>query len=52
MQGKIREQRESCALERVGLVAAGVKGVPAEQAVRASWRISVTMFRLEKGKCQ
>ncbi|KAL3469529.1 hypothetical protein BJX99DRAFT_241115 [Aspergillus californicus] len=50
--GKFREgemvkgRNESCTIERVAMVVAGLKGVEVEEVVRAAWENSVRMFAL------
>ncbi|QKX61700.1 uncharacterized protein TRUGW13939_08855 [Talaromyces rugulosus] len=40
----VKTRNESCTIERVGLVVAGLKGVTMEEVVEAAWRNSCRMF--------
>ncbi|OTB09350.1 hypothetical protein M426DRAFT_70658 [Hypoxylon sp. CI-4A] len=42
----VKERNESCAIERVAYVVAGLKGISVEEVAEAAWRNSVFMFRL------
>ncbi|KAF4471055.1 family hydrolase [Fusarium albosuccineum] len=42
----IKERNESCTMERVALVVAGLKGVSVDEVAEAAWRNSVKMFGL------
>lgn len=40
----VKTRNESCTIERVGLVVAGLKGVPLQEVAEASWNNSSRMF--------
>jgi Mg-dependent DNase len=42
----VKTRNESCFMERVGLVVAGLKGVAMEEVVEAAWNNSCQMFWL------
>ncbi|KAI1211189.1 Mg-dependent DNase [Annulohypoxylon truncatum] len=42
----VKERNESCAIERVAYVVAGLKGVTVDEVAAAAWRNSVNMFGL------
>ncbi|KAF5675901.1 tatD-related DNase [Fusarium circinatum] len=42
----VKERNESCYMERVALVVAGLKGVGVDEVAEAAWRNSVRMFGL------
>jgi TatD DNase family protein len=42
----VKERNESCAIERVAYVVAGLKGISVEEVAEAAWRNSVNMFGL------
>ncbi|KAK1143389.1 hypothetical protein N8T08_006717 [Aspergillus melleus] len=42
----VKTRNESCTIERVALVVAGLKGIPVEDVARAAWDNSVRMFGL------
>lgn len=42
----VKERNESCTMERVALVVAGLKGVAVDEVAEAAWRNSVRMFGL------
>jgi TatD DNase family protein len=42
----VKTRNESCTIERVALVVAGLKGIPVEEVVQAAWKNSVEMFGL------
>lgn len=42
----VKERNESCAIERVALVVAGLKGVMVDEMANAAWDNSVGMFKL------
>ncbi|KAA8643613.1 hypothetical protein EYZ11_006950 [Aspergillus tanneri] len=42
----VKSRNESCTIERVALVVAGLKGVPVEEVAQAAWNNSVRMFGL------
>lgn len=44
----VKERNESCAIERVAYVVAGLKGITVEEVAEAAWKNSVTMFRLDE----
>ncbi|OQU98991.1 hypothetical protein CLAIMM_04698 isoform 1 [Cladophialophora immunda] len=48
----VKGRNESCVIERVARVVAGVKGVSLTEVVDAAWRNSVTMFGLGAAKDQ
>ncbi|KAI6383289.1 hypothetical protein MCOR25_000209 [Pyricularia grisea] len=43
----VKGRNESCCIDRVAYVVAGLKGVVVEEVAEAAWRNSVDMFRLE-----
>lgn len=45
-QCMIKERNESCAMERVAFIVAGLKGLTIEEVADAAWENSVTMFGL------
>lgn len=45
----VKERNESCAMERVAFVVAGVRGGEVEEVVRRAWGNSVGMFGLGEG---
>jgi TatD DNase family protein len=44
MGDMVKERNESCSMEKVALVVAGIKGVGAEEVAESAWRNSVDMF--------
>ncbi|KAM5347820.1 hypothetical protein ACJ41O_007644 [Fusarium nematophilum] len=42
----VKERNESCTIERVALVVAGLKGVSVDEVAEAAWKNSVKMFGL------
>jgi len=44
----VKGRNESCTMERVARIVAGVKGVPVEAVAQAAWANSVRMFGLEE----
>lgn len=42
----VKERNESCAIERVAYVVAGLKGISVEEVANAAWKNSTHMFRL------
>jgi TatD DNase family protein len=44
MGDMVKERNESCNMEKVALVVAGIKGVGAEDVAESAWRNSVNMF--------
>ncbi|KAF6831831.1 deoxyribonuclease tatd [Colletotrichum musicola] len=46
MEMMVKGRNESCSMERVAFVVAGVKGITAEEVADAAWRNSVEMFGL------
>ena len=42
----VKTRNESCTIERVALVVAGLKGIPVEEVAQAAWDNSVRMFGL------
>lgn len=40
----VKERNESCAIERVAYVVAGLKGITVDEVAEAAWRNSVAMF--------
>ncbi|KIW91605.1 uncharacterized protein Z519_07573 [Cladophialophora bantiana CBS 173.52] len=46
----VKGRNESCTIERVARVVAGVKGVPLTEVVDAAWRNSIKMFGLGERK--
>ncbi|KAI1100355.1 Mg-dependent DNase [Jackrogersella minutella] len=42
----VKERNESCTMDRVAYVVAGLKGVTVDEIAEAAWRNSVDMFRL------
>lgn len=46
-QYMVKERNESCAMERVAFIVAGLKGITVEEVADAAWENSVTMFGLE-----
>ncbi|KAI5859300.1 Mg-dependent DNase [Durotheca rogersii] len=42
----VKERNESCAIERVAYVVAGLKGISVDEVAEAAWENSVRMFRL------
>lgn len=43
----VKERNESCSLERIAFVVAGLKGISVEEVAGHAWRNSVSMFRLQ-----
>lgn len=46
----VKTRNESCMLERVAYIVAGLKGVTVEEVAEAAWRNSIAMFGLGEGK--
>jgi TatD DNase family protein len=44
----VKERNESCAMERVAFVVAGLKGITVEEVADATWRNSIRMFGLDE----
>ena len=44
MGDMVKERNESCNIEKVALVVAGIKGVGVEEVAERTWRNSVDMF--------
>ncbi|KFA65104.1 hypothetical protein S40285_03125 [Stachybotrys chlorohalonatus IBT 40285] len=42
----VKERNESCAIDRVAYIIAGLKGITVDEVSHAAWKNSVTMFRL------
>ncbi|ELQ39820.1 deoxyribonuclease tatD, partial [Pyricularia oryzae Y34] len=44
----VKGRNESCCIDRVAYVVAGLKGIGVDEVAEAAWRNSVEMFRLER----
>lgn len=42
----VKERNESCTIDRIAYIVAGLKGITVEEVAEASWENSVEMFRL------
>ena len=42
----VKGRNESCTIERVALIVAGLKGIPKEKVIEAAWDNSIRMFGL------
>ncbi|TLS31512.1 hypothetical protein PpBr36_02727 [Pyricularia pennisetigena] len=50
MGNMVKGRNESCCIDRVAYVVAGLKGISVEEVAEAAWRNSVEMFRLERNE--
>lgn len=48
----VKTRNESCSIERVALVVAGLKGIPVSEVAQVAWDNSVRMFGLGVQNCQ
>lgn len=46
----VKERNESCMIERIAFVVAGLKGVTVEEVADRAWENSIRMFGLEEGQ--